>query len=245
MEIQSGEENNNIYIILVAPQLGENIGAAARLMYNFGFTNLRIVQPRDSWPNERALSLSAGGSFIIETAEIFDDLESAMADINYCYALSARIRNINKTLISSTNISEETKIFTKANKIAFMFGPENSGLSNYHLSFSNKLITIPTNKNYQSINLAQSVGIICYEIFKHLSQTVTSPKTREMASFAELNFFFEHLTSALDENNFFTDQDKKPHMIQNLQSIFTRVDNLSSQDVRTLRGVINCLAQKK
>jgi tRNA/rRNA methyltransferase len=242
MEVQSGVElNKNIFIILVAPQLGENIGASARLMLNFGFTNLRIVQPRDHWPNEKALSVSVGANFIIEKAEIFNSLEEAMSDINYCFALSARSRNINKPMIYSSEIKNETEIFTTNQKIAFMFGPENSGLSNTHLSLSNKLITIPTNKNFQSINLAQSVGIICYEIFKNNFEH-NQINSYEPASFDDFNLFFDHLTTELSKKNFFNEADKKKHMIQNLQSIFTRVNNLSSQDIKILRGIITSLS---
>ena len=156
---------NNFGFILVKPQLGENIGACARSLKNFGFSKLHVVSPKQSWPNNKAKATSVGAYDIIKKAKIFENTLDAVSKFDVVVSLSARKRDINKKHIS---IDQFTKIISSNNKIKYglMFGPEASGLSNEDLSFSNYILQIPTSKKFKSLNLSHSLTIICYEIFK-------------------------------------------------------------------------------
>lgn len=150
-------------IILVGPQLGQNIGATARAMKNFGISELRIVCPRDPWPNHQAEIMAVGAVDIIHKAQIYDDLESAISDLNYVYATTAQTRDMNKNHVMVKEISSH---FPKDMKVGIMFGRENSGLTNPEIAAANSIITIDTDVNFSSLNLAQAVLIVCYELFK-------------------------------------------------------------------------------
>ncbi len=234
--------SDQITIILVKPQLGENIGMAARSMYNFGFTDLRIVNPRDGWPNESAAKASAAAISVIETAQIFPSLAEAIEDCDYIYASSARRRDLNLAVTSLKNSEEIYTDISNKKKIGILFGPENSGLSNDHLSFCNKILTIPVNKDCPSINLATSVGVICYEFSKNLRAFDTSNQEK-LASRKDLTFLFNHLENKLEECNYFQIAEKKPVMMQNLKNIYNRIPNLSKNEYNALMGVFNALNQ--
>ncbi len=222
-------------IILVEPQMGENIGAAARIMYNFGFDDLRIVKPRDGWHGtktyDKAHEMSAHADWIIEKAKVFETTQSAIADLEYVYASSARPRDMTKEVINPREI--ELK-----GKTGFMFGRENNGLSNDEIMLANKIITIPVNPKYSSINIAMSVGIICYEA----SQQVLQRPEFEMATKSDIDSLVKHFETELDKTDFFSVPRKKPGMMQNFTNIFTRT-NLTVQEVRTLRGVIKAISK--
>jgi tRNA/rRNA methyltransferase len=236
------EESLKPVFILIRPQLGENIGAVARVMKNFGLYDLRIVSPRDGWPNKAAQSMAVGAIDIIEQAKIFDCLPEAIEDINTIYASTARKRDLNKQVVCSHDIASE--LSNGAGKIAILFGPENSGLSNEDLTRSNKIITIPVNQNFSSINIAQAAGIIAYEISQLYEDVSFVPnQASEIATFTELNNFFVYLERELEKNSFFQVPEKKPGMTNNIRSIFTRIDKLSSQEVRTLMGIIKSLTR--
>lgn len=209
--------------------MGENIGATARAMLNFGFDDLRIVSPRDGWPNSKAIEMSAGASRVIENAKVFDSTEEAIADLKFIYATTARRRDLDKTLISSNQIQQQEGL-------GVLFGAERSGLENDDIALANAIVTIPVSEEYKSLNLATSVAIICYE----LSKKPMLEKQREIATKEELNSFFEHLETELSQANFFSVDDKKPGMMRNIKTMFTRAD-FSSQEVRTLHGIIKSL----
>lgn len=219
-------------IILVEPQMGENIGAAARVMYNFGLEDLRIVNPRDGWPNDKAHEMSAHADWIIEKAKIFPTVEEAIADLEYLYAATVRPREMTKEVIAPREI-------TLHGKTGFMFGKESSGLTNQQVSLANRIITIPVNPEYSSINISMSIGIICYEIFgKEL------PKQEfEMATKGDIDALIKHVETELDKTDFFSVPRKKPGMMLNFSNIFTR-SQLTQQEVRTLRGVIRALTEQ-
>lgn len=229
-------------IILVRPQLGENIGAAARAMLNFGFEKLRIVNPRDGWPNQDAIATSVGAVSVIENAEIFNTTSDALADLELIYATTSRYREMNKPIISSHELNNEisTSMINPA-KIGIMFGAERSGLDNAELSSANKIISIPINEKLRALNLATSVGIICYELrnftnAEYLLKTVAD--NNDLANHAQLENFFTHLEQMLDQNNFYQVAEKKPLMLQNIKNIFKRIDKLTTREVNTLIGVI-------
>lgn len=224
--------------ILVAPQMGENIGAAARVMANFGFDDLRLVAPRDGWPNPKAEAMATGALPILEKTRCFETLGEALSDIQTSYALTARQREMEKPNYEPSEIGS---LWAESHeKRALVFGGERSGLSNDDVSLCDAIITIPT-KNYSSLNLAQSLAVMSYEASKlqlHSECKPPSPK----ASSGEVDSFFEHLIEALEVRDFFKAENKKPGMRRNLQNLFKR-QNLTSQDIRTLRGVIRCLEE--
>lgn len=223
-------------IILVEPQMGENIGAAARVMYNFGFDDLRIVNPRDGWLGsqvyEKAHEMSAHADWVIEKAKLYPTAQEAIADLEIVYAASARQRDMTKEVITPKEI--ELK-----GKTGFMFGRESNGLTNEQIMLANKIITIPVNPEYSSINIAMSVGIICYEA----SQQKLQKPEFEMATKADIDALIKHFEDELDKTDFFSVPRKKPGMMQNFANIFTR-GNLTAQEVRTLRGVIKALSSR-
>jgi tRNA/rRNA methyltransferase len=231
-------------IILVRPQLGENIGAVARIMKNFSFSELRIVKPRDGWPNARAETVACKGIEIIVKAKIFDTLADATTDIQLLYATSARSRSIIKQILVPQETASATRTKNNAVKSAIMFGPENSGLSNAELALTDSIIYINANPDFQSINLAQSTAIICYEIYQAYSSKVgprTSP--RKLATKHELALLYEHLETELKNRGFFRPTERRPAVMQNIRAIFSR-NQLTKREVGALRGIIHCLAVK-
>ena len=226
-------------IILVSPQMGENIGATARAMKNFDISDLRIVTPRDGWPNTKAENMAVGAVDIIKNAKIYDDIESSIQDIEYLYATSSVARDMNKDHVLSKNLKLDYPV---GRKVGIMFGRENCGLTNKEISWANKIITIDTG-NFSSMNISQSIVIICYELFKRIDR-MDLINTQKLATKLEFNHFFDHLFTELDSKNFFKILEKKPQMIQNIKNIFTRIDKLSSSELQTLRGIITKLVLK-
>lgn len=230
-------------IILVAPQLGENIGATARAMKNFGLNQLRLVSPRDGWPNEKALSMSAHASDIIERAEIYSCLEDAIADIEYLYATTAIERDLNKSYVFSKDLGAT---YPYNLKTAIMFGRENSGLNNNEISLAHKIINIDT-AEFSSLNIAQAVIIVCYELFNNRPSNIGGKaefNKQPLATRHELSLFFDHLFCLLDEKQFFRVPEKKPQMTQKIINIFSRVEKLSRSELQTLRGILNIFDDK-
>ncbi len=227
-------------IILVAPQMGENIGAAARAMKNFDISSLRIVSPRDGWPNEQARSVAVGAVDIIDRAEIYDNLGDAVKDVHHLYASTSTQRRMNKHYISPKDLQNE---YPAEGVVGIMFGRENSGLNNQEISMANKIITINTGP-FSSLNIAQSVAIICYELFASNTSSNKVNNIQDNATRGEINYFFDHLFAELEGKNFFKVQEKKEMMMRNIINIFTRIDNASKSEIQTLRGIISSLTKK-
>jgi tRNA/rRNA methyltransferase len=234
----------NIAIILVNPQLGENIGSVARIMKNFAVNDLRIISPRDGWPNDRANILAAGGQDIIDNAVIYNNLVDAIKDLSHLYACSARVRNMNKETYDLkdhiADLKENPDIINS--KLGVMFGSERSGLNNEDINYAKKIINISGNPEYNILNLAQSVALICYEYFglKNLANKSKSKFLSEAANLEEVNFFIRSLQNILEKKGEFKDEGRQNKMYQNLNNIFIR-NNLTQQEVRTLLGVIKIL----
>jgi tRNA/rRNA methyltransferase len=233
---------NNISIILVKPQMGENIGAAARIMHNFGLTDLRLIAPRDGWPNQKAIDMASGAAKIIANAKVFDSFENATADLTMLYATTARERDMNKEALTPREFSGE---LSQNHKTGIVFGPERSGLENFEVTHCNKILYIPVNPEYRSLNIAQAVAVICYEVSQApaLQQSPSEAELAEKATKGDYNALFSFLESALDASNFFQVAEKKPKMMDNIRNIFSRLD-LSDQEMRTLRGVLKALTSK-
>lgn len=232
-----------VSIILVEPQMGENIGAAARAMLNFGLTDLRLVKPRDGWPNDRAIAMSAGAFEHLGEPQIFDTLKDAIADLQFTYATSARRRDMVKPVFTPQGAVEDIG----AKRTGFVFGPERTGLANDDIALCNALIHVPTNPDFASINLAQSVLLLAYELSK--ANDDSAPRTlaygdSEAVPTAQLEEFLTRLEGELETAKFFKEQNLKPTMLRNIRAMFTRAE-LSTQEVKTLHGMVSALIKKK
>ena len=236
---------NKFGFILVKPQLGENIGACARSLKNFGFSKLDIVSPKQIWPNNKAKATSVGAYDIIKKAKIFNKTHLAIGDYDIVISLSARRRDINKKHISLNDFIKLIKN-TKNLNFGLMFGPEASGLSNMDLSFSNYILQIPTTPKFKSLNLSHSLTVICYEIFKVLNNNKFTRKGKKIDISAKKNVSstINHLINLLDKNSFFTPKEKRSSMILNINNLFYRLEP-NEKELRVLSSIISTLAKKK
>ena len=230
----------NTYFILARPQLGENIGSTARALKNFNIPNLRIVNPRCEWPNQKATDTSVGAKNILRTAKVYNSLEESIGNLDIVFASTARIRKINKKIISITDFTKKIK---KNKKIGILFGPEASGLSNDELSYADYLVTIPTNKNFTSLNLSHSAILFCYQLYQHFIKKnfgLVSAYKSSNASKSEINKFLSFIIAGLDNKGFLQPAHKRQSMIRNINNIFHRI-NLSEQEIRILLGIFTTL----
>ena len=229
-----------IYFILVRPQMGENIGSVARAIKNFNIKYLRLVNPRCHWPNQKALATSVGAKDILKSTKIYDSVEKSIGDLDIIFASSSRIRNVNKKIISISNLKKKIK---KGKKIGILFGPEASGLSNDEISCANYLVKIPSNKKFSSLNLSHSAIIFCFELFQYFSKNQAEYKTGYKSSIAkksEVNKFLNFIIQGLDKKGFLQPIHKRKSMIRNINNIFHRT-NLSEQEIRILLGIFSTL----
>ena len=230
----------NIHFILVRPQMGENIGSAARAIKNFNIKHLRIVNPRCHWPNQKALATSVGAKDILKSTKVYNSIEKSIGDLDIIFASSSRIRSINKKTISILDLKNKVK---KKRKIGILFGAESSGLSNDEISYADYLVKIPTNKKFSSLNLSHSAIIFCFEIFKYFSNkknVYRSSYKSTVAKKSEVNKFLKFIVSRLDKKGFLQPDHKRKSMIRNINNIFHRI-NLSEQEIRILLGIFSTL----
>ena len=230
-------------IILVKPQLGENIGACARAMKNFGFSKLHIVEPKINFPNHKAKATSVGAYDILNKAKVFNKIEDAIKSFNVVISFSARRRDINKKHIS---FKEFQKIILRKNlNLGLMFGPEASGLSNKDLSFSNYIIQIPTSPKFKSLNLSHSLTVICYEIFRLLNKKKIKNKgtNLKVSSKSKISTLLAHLTRLLENKNFFLPKEKRRSMILNINNLIYRLEP-NDKELRILASIISSLSKK-
>ncbi len=240
-------------VILVEPQLGDNIGAAARAMANFGLGELRIVAPRDGWPNESARSYAANALSVVDNAKVFPDLKAAVADLHYVIATTARRRDMNKPVLEPEDAAQEMVARTKARQnCGVLFGKERSGLENDDIAIADVIVSAPVVAAFASINLAQAVLLIAYEWRKALlSGTTSSAELADPAGQAsstpatqdELLGFFEHLERELDASGFLRPPEKRPRMVRGIRNMFKRM-GATDQEVRTLRGIVASLTRR-
>ena len=235
---------NKFGFILVKPQLGENIGACARSMKNFGFTNLNIVSPKFAFPNYKTKVTSVGAYDIINKAKIYENVSDALGKFDIVISLSARKRDINKKHISMHDLFSILKKRGKCS-FGFMFGPEASGLSNKDLAYSNYILQIPTSKNFKSLNLSHSVTIICYEIYKFLNKKLFKAKGKDLkiSSKSKISIIIKHLIKLLDKKNFFLPKEKKLSMIMNINNLVYRLEP-NDKELRVLASIISALNKK-
>ena len=233
-------------IILVGPQMGENIGAAARAMWNFGLDRMRLVAPRDGWPNPRAVAMASGAGRVLDEVRVAATTAEACADLTRVYATTARDRAMTKTVMSPEAAMAEARALAAAGeRVGILFGPERAGLENADVIRANAVISVPTNPAYSSLNLAQCVLLVAYEWQRAAGVTAVEHRlagTRP-AEGAEVDRLVGHLVERLDEVGFFYPEAKRPSMIANLENLLRR-SPLTDADVRTLHGVVRALAEK-
>jgi len=234
---------NNISFILHKPQLSENIGACARAMKNFNFSKLIVINPKPIFPNDKIVATSVGAQEIIKKSNVYETLDPAMKNIDFLISTTSRFRNKN---IKHIKLNELNKIdFNK--KVAFLFGPEASGLSNNEISFSNYVLQIPSNSKFKSLNLSHSLIIVAQAVFQLLNMKksrYSKSKKIKPASKKNIQTMTNLCIKHLEEINFFKPQEKKPKMLENLRSIFFKMD-LSEKETRILSSVFAELAKKK
>jgi tRNA/rRNA methyltransferase len=232
-------------IVLVEPQLGENIGTAARAMLNCGLTDLRLVKPRDGWPSEKARSAASGADTVIDGARLYDSTADAIADLTRVYATTARQRGMIKRVATPRRAAGEMrKAAVRGEKIGILFGRERTGLENDDIAMADAVIAVPLNPAYASLNLAQAVLVVGYEWFQAADATPASQlivnETRP-ATKAELLNFFAQLEKRLIDSGFLRNVEKRPSMVRNIRNLFQRA-GLTHQEVRTLHGIVSELS---
>ena len=230
-------------IILVRPQLGENIGKAARAMLNFGLTELRLVAPRDGWPNPDSGPAAAGADIVLEKAEVFETLADATADVANVYATTVRKRGVTKPVLTPEEAANE--IVVAPGRSAILFGAERSGLETDDVAVARSIITVPINPEFGSLNLAQAVILCAYEWSKH--QNLASPPKVDLdppAPQVELDGMIGHLFGLLEEREFFFPPERTQVTQRTLRNLLTK-PAWNSLEVRTLRGVLTCLEDRR
>jgi tRNA/rRNA methyltransferase len=235
-------------IILVEPQLGENIGTAARAMANFGLADLRVVSPREGWPSERAIA-AASGAPLLGKVRVFATVAEAIADLQFVYATTAREREVGKAVVGPEAAAARMgRLAADARSVGVLFGRERIGLTNEEVSLADETLTLPVDPAFASLNVAQAVLIVAYEWRRARVSTETAglPFVRSAdppAAKDELIHLFHHLEGALDAAGFFRPPEKRAHMVEALRNLLQRA-GLSEQEVRTLRGVIAALERR-
>jgi len=233
-------------VVLVEPQLGENIGMCARAMGNFGLSRLRLVKPRDGWPSLPAQRASAGADYILDRVELFDSVEAAVADCSLLYATTARAHDQAKPVVGMEVAAREiTEEVAADGTVGILFGRERYGLQNEEVALANRIITFPVNPGFASLNLAQAVLVAGYEWFKYATQNslpFAMPIRSERASSHQMEVFFDNLVRELDKVEFLRPPEKRDVMLVNLRNIFSRMEP-TKQDMHTLHGVIMAIAE--
>ncbi|WP_417451702.1 RNA methyltransferase [Kordiimonas sp.] len=239
-------ESKQPAIILVRPQLGENIGKAARAMLNFGLTDMRLVAPRDGWPNPAAGPAAADADIVLGRARAFGTVEDAVADLAHVYASTVRDRDMPKPVATPREAAKQMHTaFGEGRTAGILFGPERSGLTNDDVVLADTILTVPVNPKFASLNLAQAVVLVAYE-FYHLADGTPAyqPSHPEgVASKQELIGLMEHLETELDKRGFFRSEDRRAPMRRTLRNVIQNA-SFSKQEVYTLRGVVKSLARR-
>ena len=235
-------------VILVAPQLGENIGACARAMLNCGLTEMRIVNPRESWPNEKARRSSSGADEVLENARLFASTAEAVADLTHVFATTARPRGMAKGVIGPREAMAMVRgLNSQEQSCGILFGPERTGLENDDVALAQWAVQVPLNPSFSSLNLGQAVLILAYEWYQ-----LSDPQVEAGVGFTrsppaerkEMLALFDHLEGELDRAGFFFPANKRPRMLRNIRTMLLRAE-MTAQEVRTLRGAIKALVEPR
>lgn len=228
-------------IVLVRPQLGQNIGKAARAMLNFGLTELRLVAPRDGWPNPDAGPAASGADIVLERARVFDTTAEAIADCALAYASTVRRRDLVLPVLGPADMVKG--IAANPGRSAILFGPERSGLETEDVALSNAIVTVPINPDFGSLNLAQAVILLAYEWSR--TEALAQPTAKDgepPANHQELDGLIGQLDEALQEKGYFHPPERTQATRQTLRTILTK-PGWSSREIQALRGVIRALSE--
>ena len=244
--VAKDEEKPAPAVILVSPQLGENIGAACRCMLNFGLTDLRLVAPRDGWPNPAAEPMAAGAIDVLNNAKVYPTTEAAVSDLKFVLAATARRRELEIPVLGTNDTGPKMRSLSEAGlQSGILFGPEKAGLTNADVVLADAILTYPVNPAFQSLNLAQAVNIFAYiwanSVLDNIPD-VFDPDISEAAPREDLTGLFEHLEDELDKAGFFFPEAKRALMSQNIRAPLTRA-KMTMQEVRTFRGIVKALAE--
>jgi tRNA/rRNA methyltransferase len=235
-------------VILVRPQLGDNIGMAARAMLNCGLSTLRLVSPRDGWPNPKAQRAASGADVVLDKAKVFDSVAAAVADLERVVATTARNRELTQRILMPRRAAWEIRGWIGGGEgVGILFGPERTGLTNDDMVHADTALSIPLNPQFSSLNIAQAVLLVAYEWAaageempaERMSQHATRPATKD-----ELQNLFVHLERALDQSGFLRNKAMRPAMVNNLRAFLQRAA-MTEQEVRSFHGVIKYLAKHK
>ncbi len=233
-------------VILVRPQLGENIGAACRCMLNFGLTDLRLVAPRDGWPNPAAEPMAAGAIDVLNNAKVYPTTEAAVADLQFVLAATARRRELEIPVLGTNDTGPKLRGLSEAGlPTGILFGPEKAGLTNADVVLADAILTYPVNPAFQSLNLAQAVNIFAYIWANSVLDNIPDafdPEISDAAPRQDLTGLFAHLEDELEKAGFFFPATKRALMSQNIRAPLTRA-KMTVQEVRTFRGVVKALAE--
>jgi tRNA/rRNA methyltransferase len=233
---------NKPVIILVRPQLGQNIGKAARAMLNFGLTELRLVRPRDGWPNPDAGPSASGADIVLEQAQVFESVKDAIADCSTVYATTVRRRDLVLPVVTPEQMA--LGIASAAERSAVLFGAERSGLETEEVALANAIVTVPINPEFGSLNLAQAVILIAYEWSKHSALAQPPAKDQEPpAPHGELEGLIAQLDAALVDKGYFHPPSRTQATRNTIRTIFTKT-RWSSREIKAVRGIIRALVGK-
>lgn len=234
--------------VLVRPQMGENIGAAARAMLNFGLERMRLVAPRDGWPNQSAVAMASGAGRVLDDAVLVARTVEAVADCTYVFATTARQRDLTKPVMTPERAMEVARDKISAGeKVAVLFGPERAGLENDDIALANAIISVPVNPEFPSLNLAQCVLLTGYEWRRQTVETaaeVTEMAGSDWASAIEVDRLAEHYEETLDSAGFFFPETKSESMRRNLRNLWSRMP-LTTADVKMLHGMLRQMVRWK
>jgi tRNA/rRNA methyltransferase len=231
-------------IILVDPQMGENIGMCARAMLNCGMTDLRIVRPRDGWPSQAARDTSSGAIEVIDNAQVFETTREAVADLHRLYATTGRVREMVETVMTPRKAAADIRAVTAAGqRTGVLFGGERSGLTNDDVALAEIILRVPLNPDFKSLNLAQAVLLVGYEWFTAGDET--PDLTRDIgdsrpATRVEFDVFLDRLDKGITEGGFFRSPEMRPTVMRNIRNFFLRAEP-TDQDIRTLHGIVEAL----
>lgn len=234
-------------IILVEPQLGENIGMVCRAMWNCGLSELRLVAPRDGWPSEPARKSASGADVVVDGAKVFATTADAIADLDMVLATTARPRDMTIPVFTPSSAAGELRAKVRAgHKAGVLFGKESWGLHNDDVALADAVITVPLNPQFTSLNLAQAVLLLSYEWYKTADDTagreLRMPHDTRPATKDEMGRLYDHLESELDAAGFFRVAEKKPSMVRNLRNLLGRAE-MTEKEVRMFRGIVNALVK--
>ncbi len=235
-------------VVLVRPQIGENVGAAARAMLNFGLTDLRLAAPVCAWPNAKAVNAASGASVVLNEVDTFASTRAAVGDLQWVCATTARPREMIKPVLTAVAAAEELRARLAAGlRVGILFGPERTGLENDEVALADAVVTIPLNPGFASLNLAQAVVLVAYEYFQAGDSTPAVQDDHERlgrASKADITSLLDHMVRELDGTSFFRSDDRRERRIQELELLLHRRE-LRVAEIHTLRGVVKALTQER